>query len=688
MRRGGARWAAIFLGIICLVPLVAAVTLGWRALPKAQIGTIDPLGTVVGLLALAVALAALWPAIRALRPQEDPAAELARKVRETEGKALAQLLGRGEAIALEFTFRPARTGGVAAPPTPDDLDKVVAHHRDFRPRQLVIEGEAGAGKTVLALRLMLGLLDGRRPEDPVPVRLSATSWAVPAWTVEEWLRRHLTDVYGLSSATARALIGSHMVLPVVDGLDEMDGGLGSGYSSQAGRALRALNEYQRDTQNRAGLVLTCRTKQYRDLRRALKRAAGREEDIAKIQISPIDVARAREFLHNRVDDPEQWTKVLDTIERAPLGPLAKVLSTPWGLTLAAFVYDRRDDGSDDGRYLNDPAALTDPGLETEDAVKEHLLDLFIPVATALRPPPGNASAARVRAWLTTLAAYCADNAATGRTVGFRKLSGTDIVPHELWPLAGSRLPRFLCSAIITVTWLLGAPLALTKLPIVPSPIPIFFNVVVSLPVVWASVVPWGFPWSKPLRMDLHRLRSRTGLRRLALGGVIGMVCWLGGWLAVGVVASFTIGFLPWLTSGFTVGQGVSAVVALGLGIVTALTVPGTMGVRDPREVLRASLAFGLVAGLGSGLGIGTALGGPGAVLLIGFLYGHVGAPLGLRYLAMLLCTRRWTGRWLPWRLGRFLHWCQEVGLVRVVGSAYQFRHRELQDYLARAPRPA
>jgi hypothetical protein len=37
---------------------------------------------------------------------------------------------------------------------------------------------------------------------------------------------------------------------------------------------------------------------------------------------------------------------------------------------------------------------------------------------------------------------------------------------------------------------------------------------------------------------------------------------------------------------------------------------------------------------------------------------------------------------LPWRLGRFLHACYQAGILRIAGSAYQFRHRELQDHLA------
>jgi hypothetical protein len=45
---------------------------------------------------------------------------------------------------------------------------------------------------------------------------------------------------------------------------------------------------------------------------------------------------------------------------------------------------------------------------------------------------------------------------------------------------------------------------------------------------------------------------------------------------------------------------------------------------------------------------------------------------------------RWlagTGR-LPWRLMTFLDDAYRLGLLRVVGPAYQFRHAELQDHLA------
>ncbi len=41
-------------------------------------------------------------------------------------------------------------------------------------------------------------------------------------------------------------------------------------------------------------------------------------------------------------------------------------------------------------------------------------------------------------------------------------------------------------------------------------------------------------------------------------------------------------------------------------------------------------------------------------------------------------------RALAWRLRRFLEWATDAGLLRRVGIAYQFRHLELQDWLADA----
>jgi hypothetical protein len=89
-----------------------------------------------------------------------------------------------------------------------------------------------------------GKTRARNPNDPVPVQLSAASWSTDATEhVEQRLSRHLMTAYNLSKAAARTLVAAQKIVPVIDGLDEMDNEP-PGCASRAGRALQALNAYQ------------------------------------------------------------------------------------------------------------------------------------------------------------------------------------------------------------------------------------------------------------------------------------------------------------------------------------------------------------------------------------------------------------------------------------------------------------
>lgn len=70
-------------------------------------------------------------------------------------------------------------------------------------------------------------------------------------------------------------------------------------------------------------------------------------------------------------------------------------------------------------------------------------------------------------------------------------------------------------------------------------------------------------------------------------------------------------------------------------------------------------------------------------LVLGVAFGLIAGASGRQHLVFVLCSR---GK-LPWRLGIFLDWACTAGLLRFAGAAYQFRHRELQEWLARHPAP-
>jgi len=94
--------------------------------------------------------------------------------------------------------------------------------------------------------------------------------------------------------------------------------------------------------------------------------------------------------------------------------------------------------------------------------------------------------------------------------------------------------------------------------------------------------------------------------------------------------------------------------------------------------LVVGLVFGLVYALVSGLVYG---------LVSGLAVGLV-ATLGSASTAFHLAVglRSAQGR-LPWRVVGFLDDAYRLGLLRVVGPVYQFRHAELQDHLA-PPHPS
>jgi hypothetical protein len=625
--------------------------------------------------------------------------------------------------AVGGLLRYAAPGGEAVPAAGGgDLESVGGYFTGLDSGRLVVLGRPGAGKTVLAIELVLQLLrrqaDGPgTAEGRVPVRLGAASW-VPGQDLESWMAQRLVLDYRVPAGAAGRLVAAGQVMPVLDGLDEMDPEpLGPDGPVRALALLRELNAYG-DLGRPGPVVVTCRAGRYEQVQ-----AAGPGLQAGQVVvIGDLDAGCLAGYLRARYSADrrqlDRWEAVLEQLGGPGGAAARRVLATPWRLLLAITA---AEDGADPGRLLaagpgEDPAAA-------EQRIVADLLAAYIPAATRLAPRHGRRAARyqprQVERWLRVLARHLDWQAAysSGHADSPTGMTGIDIVPHLLWPAGGTRLVRGIHAALgllasaaaaVVIAQATGGPAKawIPQARIIfggthSSRADIFaafggLALAVILPAISAARAA-GDRWPRPV-LGIQA-GGRFDWSNLALGitaGIVaGIALGIAGGIVIPVAAALAIGITAGIASGLAVG------IAGGLGLIGESWTPD-ISMTSPMDALRRQLSLGLagaiagsiVGGLAGGLGGGLKGGLEGGLahgLVAGFVTGlALGLAFGLvalaswgRYVVGQGCAA--ARRRLPARLGRFLSWAQESGLLRVSGATYQFRHRELQDWLRTGP---
>ncbi|MFF5498006.1 NACHT domain-containing protein [Streptomyces aquilus] len=619
-------------------------------------GLVSMVATMIGLVVTVVVAA--WSIPGRYEDEATAVARLAREVRSVgEPQWTHSLGGELTAIDVTFTFRPyAHARAAALPPTPaGQLGRVVEDYRAVRPRRLVITGEPGAGKTVLARKLVMQLNKARGEREPVAVLIALADWDTRE-ALADWIVRHLERDFGLPRRSARKAVDAQLVLPVLDGLDEMDATDVEAADSRARRALEALARYQ-DGTDPAPLVLTCRTRRYDEL----EADGSHILDAARIEIEPVDSARAVRFLELRgaARRPALWEPVLQELRTAPGGVLASALSTPWRLALAATVYER----------AGDPGELVGAAASSVDAVAELLLGRFIGAVVDHVPRhPGRYTERTTHVRLHRLA------------VGLE----TDLVLHRLGDRLAATVRVVLIGGLVLMTavqvaalwqWPLDVEVATINCLGLVLAVLFLFSALGSLqsgPTEESALSGIALPTlGSPLwRLGLRRF-GRRKLRAAAVVLLVGTSLWWG--LVGGPLDLWSVLFVA-----FT---GWSALMV----VVICVMVEFDSTALGPGGPVRAAwylsvLVTGMIAG---GVVIG---GGPALVdVLFGACLGSVLFGVMSEWVGYLIY--RLANPLLGPRLPTFLDWCVTAGLLRTSGIAYQFRHREFQEWLVRHPRP-
>ncbi|MFE0693699.1 NACHT domain-containing protein [Streptomyces sp. NPDC059173] len=665
-RQAGRRARTAFiLGTCVVLVLCLTYVLGFGEGAKNLADRAVVVSAALGVLTLALTS---WRGTGAV-PAEDGAVLAGRLAQAVTG---AELLSRrviGDdriPVRVSFTFRASPHARSATRPLVPNgtLDGLVADYRAVHPRRLVITGQPGAGKSVLA-RAFVAELNGSRAEgEPVPVLLPLGDWGRQE-LFRDWVVRHLVRDYGSTSAHAAQLMDSGLVLPVLDGLDELDEPGVPIPESRAQQVLDALTGYQRGLEP-APVVLTCRTDLYEVLE-----ASGRPMlDAARVEIDPVEAQEAVRFLAMRqgaVHREEDWRPVLDELRAHPHGVLARSLSTPWRLVAMATAYER----------VNDPAELLE--ARTEQEVTDRVFAHFAPASVHAVDEEPRHSPERVHVWLHRLALQLESQGNGAST----------LVLPDVARSPGALPSRMLYAATVGLLTLLTLWAFLVNGTRGGGEWGVSLFVVVMAVLALMHLRPCGFRlversdmWLPPWRSPLWAVAAKTALTgRNCWGALVAailpvMILWrswapdqlggVGDWalalavlpmptLFVGLLAGNVLDAAAVGPSGWPRGGAFAALVLWWPAVVLL-----AMGLRvglEPTDCLPLLAVFGLL----SCAVIGDA--------------------------ALYLCWLLVHFRRVPFRLSRFLDWCHAAGLIRITGGVYQFRHREFQEWLARHPVP-
>jgi hypothetical protein len=653
-RQHADQWSSIIFGGTAAAA-VLVTTLRWLWLQDTgPAGTVTPERLAAAQAVLARAQIEQWTAEEVARQIQDPWPlrvrwQVSRRARVVMA-SWAAVRGAPDAgeIPLEGTY---------------DRVADVFDHPDS-PRRLVVLGEPGAGKSMLVLRLTLQLLQRRGEHDPVPVLLPVAGWD-PAQPLDEWIAARLATDHRLLSTVveapggtrrtlARELVARGMILPILDGLDEIT-------PINHSRALAAITAAAGSGER---FVLTSRIKAY-------ERAVHVSSPLARtpvVELQPMTPDDAARYLVEGTDRPvPRWDPVLAALASGTDTPLVRTLSTPLMIWLARVVYQHRD---------SDPGELVTARWATSRAdIEKHLLQQLVPAAytAAVGGHPGRtpAEARKAQRTLTRLARHLRAD----RTYDLDWWRLNEIPPGPAGQFASMLLN---CFALLICLGLAMAGLSEAAELTALHPRSGWLRNGLTVGPALGLTLGLAYRIFEGQRYPRRVALTRLPVSWLMVGGPIVLLAATLHEPMTGVVAALAAGTIATLVAGGTPAggndhRGVSPA-ALLIEDRTSAAVAGGV-----------SLLFAVAGSLAVGFPTGDAVGDTIVVAALWVLLPGVAMSSGAWGQFCIARLLLFASRRTPLRLMRFLAEAHDRGVLRQAGGVYQFRHNLLQDHLAALP---
>ena len=191
-------------------------------------------------------------------------------------------------------------------------------------RELLILGEPGAGKSTLLLHLAQTLVQLAEQEEahPLPVMLRLSSWAEQKPALEDWMGEQLALTYDVSPKLSTRWMRNEQILPLLDGLDEMD-------AASRSACIAAINAYHRE-HLLVPLVICSRRTEYEDAASHQKLALQHA-----VLIQPLTLEQVYASL-DQIGQPLHALR--QTLQTNPA--LQELTTTPLMLSILMLTYSR------------------------------------------------------------------------------------------------------------------------------------------------------------------------------------------------------------------------------------------------------------------------------------------------------------------------------------------------------------
>lgn len=208
----------------------------------------------------------------------------------------------------ETTPRPLLTG------------KPITEVYDAAEEELLILGASGAGKTTLLLELTRDLISRAQQDEshPLPFVFNLSSWSTERQGLVEWLVEELHTKYRIPHKLGRTLVENDEILPLLDGLDEVD-------TNDRMACIEAINTY-REEHGLSPLVVCCRSADYQAQTVRLQLGCA-------VEIQPLTDQQIDDYLAS-AGEPLEALRVALRQD----GSLREITSTPLMLSILSLIY--------------------------------------------------------------------------------------------------------------------------------------------------------------------------------------------------------------------------------------------------------------------------------------------------------------------------------------------------------------